>query len=191
MTTALLVIDVQQSFVAHDSWADISNPRLAEDLVPLVAASRARGDVVIWVLHTDPGSGGVFDPTQGHVRLIGPLSPEPQETVLHKTSHNAFTSTDLQQRLDAAGIRRIRVVGIRTEQCVETTARVASDLGYEVRFVVDGTATQPLGGLSAEQIIERTVTVLDGRFAEIETLAEAISDPGPGSKQEASTRVTR
>ncbi|MFX4271507.1 cysteine hydrolase family protein [Propionibacteriaceae bacterium Y1685] len=183
MPTALLVIDVQQSFAARESWAAISNPRLAHDLVPLVEASRARGDAVFWILHTEPGTRDVFDPELGHVRLLEPLEPVDGEPVLHKTVHNSFTSTDLGARLDAAGITRIRVVGIRTEQCVETTARVGSDLGYEVRFVTDGTATQPYGSLTAEQIIERTVTVLDRRFATIETLSEAIADTHPAGSR--------
>ncbi len=64
--------------------------------------------------------------------------------MLAKTSHNAFTTTNLQQLLTTHGVRGLTVCGIRTEQCCETTTRVGSDLGYDVTFVTDATATFPI-----------------------------------------------
>ena len=153
-------------------------------------AARRAGDLVVWVLHSEPGSGGVFDPALGHVRLMEELRPLEGEALIHKTSHNAFTSTNLQQILTQHGIGALAVCGIRTEQCVETTARVASDLGYQVTFVVDATATNPIPHpdapadqsvedmladprtLSAEDVIRRTEYALAGRFATIATVDE-------------------
>jgi nicotinamidase-related amidase len=51
-------------------------------------------------------------------------------------------AANLQQSLTEAGIRELVVCGIRTEQCVETTARIGSDLGYRVVFVTDATTTK-------------------------------------------------
>jgi nicotinamidase-related amidase len=173
MNRALIVIDVQESFRAHPLWDRISDPKIAERVNRLVALARAAGEPVVWVLHTEPGSEGVFDPASGHVRLFQELDgPRPGEPVIHKTSHNAFTTTNLQQFLTEAGIRELRVCGIRTEQCVETTTRVGSDLGYRMVFVTDATATHPIGELSPAAIIERTVAVLRDRFARIATVAE-------------------
>ena len=73
-----------------------------------------------------PARGTVFDPALGHVRLIDGLAPATGEPTLVKTSHNAFTTTNLQQLLTRAGIREVTVCGIRTEQCVETTTRVGA-----------------------------------------------------------------
>jgi hypothetical protein len=42
------------------------------------------------------------------------------------------------------GARRVAITGIAMEQCCETTARVASDLGYAVDFVIDATMTFPI-----------------------------------------------
>ncbi|MET9041983.1 cysteine hydrolase family protein [Streptomyces sp. NPDC003328] len=173
MNRALIVIDVQESFRAHPLWSRISDPKIAEQVGRLVASARAAGDLIVWVLHTEPGSAGVFDPESGHVRLLEELErPLPGEPVLHKTSHNAFTTTNLQQLLTEAGVRELRVCGIRTEQCVETTTRIGSDLGYRMVFVTDATATHPIGDLSAAAIIERTEAVLRDRFARIATVAE-------------------
>jgi nicotinamidase-related amidase len=173
MKRALIVIDVQESFRARESWRRIANPRIAEPVNRLVRLARANGDLVVWVLHTEPGTGTVFDAGQGYVRLLEELDqPRDGEPVLYKTSHNAFTTTDLQQRLTKAGVGEIVLCGIRTEQCVETTTRVGSDLGYRAVFVTDATTTEAIGDLSAEAIVERTEAVLRDRFARIATVAE-------------------
>jgi nicotinamidase-related amidase len=190
MTRALLVIDVQESFRQRPIWQLSSNPDIADDVGILVDAARAAGDRIIWALHSEPGTGNVFDPALGHVRPMAGLDPAEGETVLYKTSHNVFTTTRLQQLLTAEGIRALTVCGIRTEQCCETTARIGSDLGYDITFVTDATATNPIphrdapAGLTPEaiaadprtlhsaEIIARTEYVLSGRFATIRSLAE-------------------
>ena len=143
MTCALLIIDVQESFRQGPLWPAISNPGIASDVARLVDGARANGDLVVWVLHSEPGSGTTFDPASGHVRYIDPLKPQAGEPQLIKTSHNAFTTTNLQQLLTQQGISEVIVCGIRTEQCCETTARVAFDLGYQVTFVTEA-GTGPL-----------------------------------------------
>ncbi|GHH73209.1 cysteine hydrolase family protein [Promicromonospora soli] len=179
MNRALVVIDVQESFRVRPEWADTLNPGIAEPVNRLVDLARAAGDLVVWVLHTEPGSGTPFDPESGHVRLFGELSePRPSEPVLRKTSHNAFTTTNLQQILTARGVGELRVCGIRAEQCVETTTRVGSDLGYAVTFVSDATSTDRLGRFSAADILERTEAVLRDRFARIATVAELEAEAG-------------
>ncbi|MEU5882979.1 isochorismatase family protein [Spirillospora sp. NPDC047279] len=190
MNSALLVIDVQESFRARPSWQAVSAPDIAERAARLAAAARARGDMVVWVLHAEPGTGDPFDPDLGHVRLMDGLAPAPGEPVVTKTSRNAFTTTNLQQLLTAAGVTGLTVCGIQTEQCCETTARLAADLGYAVTFVTDATATFPIAHrdappgqslaetladprtLTTDQIITRTEYALAGRFATIATLAD-------------------
>ncbi|WP_405020862.1 isochorismatase family protein [Kitasatospora sp. NBC_00070] len=191
MNSALVVIDVQESFRQRENWAAVSNPDIVGQVNRLVDATRAAGDLVVWVLHSEPGTGTVFDPALGHVRLIeGVRAPAEGEPVVTKTSHNAFTTTNLQQRLTERGVREVVISGIRTEQCCETTARVASDLGYDVTFVTDATATHPIEHrdapagrslaeiladprtLTTDQIITRTEYVLAGRFARVATVDE-------------------
>lgn len=181
MTTALIVVDVQESFRQHPLWASISNPGIAGDIARLVEHARAAGDQVLWVLHAEPGSGGVFDPESGGVRLQEGLEPRDDEPVIVKRSVNAFTTTNLQQELTTRGINHVRLAGIRTEQCVETTARIASDLGYRVEVVLDATATHPLalhdgsGTLGPADVIARTAAALSGRFATITTIDEVLA----------------
>ena len=190
MTNALVVIDVQESFRSRPTWQVVSNPDIADDVQRLVDGARAAGDLVVWVLHAEPGSGGAFDPAGGLVRLIDGLVPLDGEPILTKTSRNAFTTTNLAQLLTERGIRDLVLCGIQTEQCCETTARVAADLGYDVTFVTDATATFPIAHrdapagrtvaelmadpttLRTEDIITRTEYALAGRFATVRTVAE-------------------
>ena len=141
MSRALIVIDVQESFRQREIWRTTSNPDLADDVNALVHAARADGDLVVWVLHAEPGTGGVFDPVNGHVHLLPELDYRDDEPLLVKTSINAFTTTNLAQLLTRHGVGELRVCGIRAEQCVETTTRVGADLGYAMTYVVDATAS--------------------------------------------------
>jgi nicotinamidase-related amidase len=173
--TALLVIDAQESFRARaDDWAATANPGVLDNIALLVEHARASGDAVVWITHADPGSGGAFDPAGGLVRVMTELDPHEAEPVLTKTTISPFASTDLHERLEGAGIRRVVICGIRTEQCCETTARMAGDLGFDVEFVNDATTTSDipadgaLAAISGEEIMRRTESVLSARgFARI------------------------
>lgn len=191
--TALLAIDLQQSFTALPLWQAVSDPNIADRVRALVDTARSRGDHVIWVLHSEPGTGGAFDPECGQLELLPGLEPLANEPVLTKTSRNAFTTTRLQQLLTELGVHRLQVCGIQTEQCCETTARLANDLGYDVDFVIDATATFPIPHrdsdpdvpyaevlrdprtLTTTSIIERTEYALAGRFARIVTVDEVVA----------------
>lgn len=193
MIRALVVVDVQKSFQQRPNWAAVSDPAIVKQVNRLVSAAREAGDLVVWVLHSEPGTGNVFDPALGHVRLMDGVVPLDGEPIVTKTSINAFTTTNLQQMLTSYGIRELVICGIQTEQCCETTARVASDLGYDVTFVTEATATFPIAHrdapadrtldemladpstLSTDEIIRRTEYALAGRFATIRSVDEIVN----------------
>jgi nicotinamidase-related amidase len=190
MTKALLVIDIQESFRQRPNWPYVSNPDVAAQATRLVEHARSSGDLVVWFLDAEPGSGTIWDPGYGYVRLFDELKPADGEPIMIKTSRNCFTTTNLQQWLTERGIRELVICGIQTEQCCETTARVAGDLGYDVTFVTDATATFPIPHwdapddrpmqavvadpttLSTDEVLRRTEYALAGRFATIKTVDE-------------------
>ncbi|QXC60356.1 isochorismatase family protein [Aquihabitans sp. G128] len=193
MNRALLVIDVQNSFTVRPYWPWCSNPGIVEQVRPLVDRYRETGDLVVWILHTEPGTGGPFEPGSPHVALMDGLEPRAGEPVLVKTSRNAFTTTNLAQLLTERGVTRLAVTGIQTEQCCETTTRLAADLGYAVDFVIDATATFPIPHraavadrpfaevaadpttLGVQDVLARTEYALAGRFATITTVEEHLA----------------
>jgi nicotinamidase-related amidase len=176
-TTALLSIDVQQSFPARAYWREDDVPAFRRNITRLIEGATQRGWPVVRILHED--GEGPFAASSG---LVKPLDwmPATHAVEFVKHVHNAFTDTGLDRWLRTRGIRKLIVTGIRTEQCCETTTRVASDLGYEVDFVGDATLTFPMTDprsgrqFSAAEIRERTELVLRDRFARIATVEEAL-----------------
>ena len=173
--SALLVIDVQDSFKASPRWERRDNVRFEEKVGRLVALFRSRGLPVIYFLHSDADPG--FERTSAHYKLMSFLDPRQDEPLIHKQTRNVFTSTGLPALLLERGVRRVVIAGIQMEQCCETSARVAADLGYAVDFVTEATLTFPIANhdrpgeeLSVQAIRERTEYVLRGRFANIVTV---------------------
>lgn len=176
--TALLLIDVQESFRHRPYWNEDELPAFQAKLQQLIAGAEQRGVPVINILHEDGDA--AFSAESGLVRPQAWLSHRPAATFV-KHVHNALTDSGLQPWLIRHGIQRLIVSGIRTEQCCETTTRVASDLGYEVDFVTEATLTfamtHPLSGqaFSPAQIRAKTELVLAGRFADIVSVEQALA----------------
>ncbi len=181
MQTAILLIDVQQSFKHRAYWNEQDVPAFLERVNALTAGAAAGGVPVVRVFHTDPGGAdNPFSPASGLIRPLDGLAPYDAAFTVEKHRHSALAGTDLAIQLRERGIRRLVVAGIRTEQCCETTARHASDEGFEVDYVTEATLTfemkTPAGAtLTAAQIRERTATVLAGRFATLCTVEEALA----------------
>jgi nicotinamidase-related amidase len=175
---ALLVIDVQDSFMHRAYWSERNNPDFERNVDRLIGTFRRANRPVIFVLHSQPD--GPFAKDGPHYKLMSFIERRPGEPLVHKTTRNCFTSTDLLPMLLQGGVRRIAIAGIQTEQCCETTARVGADLGFAVDFVTEATLTFPIPEsdapgaevLSTADIVERTEYVLRGRFARIVTVAQ-------------------
>ncbi|MBV8749760.1 MAG: isochorismatase family protein [Candidatus Eremiobacteraeota bacterium] len=175
--TALLVIDAQESFRQRPYWDDREVPAFFARLQALVNGAKAAGIPVVQCFHVEDT--GAFSLAAGHVRTLAELTITP-DFAFNKRRHSAFVGTELGVWLTERGIRRLIVSGIRTEQCCETTTRHASDLGYSVDYVTEATLTFPMvdyngRGWRPAEIRERTELVLDGRFARIVTVKEALA----------------
>ncbi len=72
--------------------------------------------------------------------VIQEIAPDPGETVIQKTTFSPFTATDIHAFLHDMGVTELVITGLATSQCVETTARDASDRGYHVIHVEDAQA---------------------------------------------------
>jgi nicotinamidase-related amidase len=175
--SALLVIDPQDSFKAAPRWERRSNLAFEKNVGALIEAYRAAELPVVFFLHTDNDEGFATD--SPFFKLMEFIKPRPEEPVLIKNTRNCFTSTPLQPYLLEKGVRRVIVTGIQMEQCCETTARLAADLGYAVDFVTEATMTFPIPNwdnpgeeLGVDAIRERTEYALRRRFARIATVAQ-------------------
>jgi nicotinamidase-related amidase len=175
--SALLVIDAQDSFKAGDRWERRNNKEFEKNVGQLIRIYREHDLPVIYFLHTDDDPG--FEKTSPYYKLMDFLSPLESEPVIHKNTRNVFTSTGLPELLMEKQVRRVVITGIQMEQCCETSARVAADLGYAVDFVTEATMTFPIPNhdksgeeLDVEAIRERTEYALRRRFARIATVGD-------------------
>ncbi len=175
--TALIVVDVQESFRHRPYWSDADMPFFRGKLQALIDGAQARGIPVLQVFHVEDT--GVFSMASGHVRTMTGLLIDPT-AIFHKRSHSALVGSGLDVWLVQHGIRRLIVSGIRTEQCCETTTRHAADIGYDVDYVGDATLTFAMTGRdgrtwSPAEIRARTELVLEDRFARIATVEQALA----------------
>ncbi len=175
--TALLVIDVQESFRQRPYWREDEAEPFFARIQRLIDGARQVGLPIAQIFHVDPE--GPFSKASGHVKPLSPVRVTP-DAIFEKTRHSALVGSGLDVWLVARGIRRIIICGIRTEQCCETTTRHASDLGYEVDYVTEATLTFAMTDAagriwSAEEIRARTELVLAGRFATITSVEQALA----------------
>ncbi|HLP66996.1 MAG TPA: cysteine hydrolase family protein [Rhizobium sp.] len=174
---ALIVIDVQESFRHRPYFREEGLAAYIARQQALIDGARAAGVPVVQIFHVEDE--GPFSEASGNVTALKPLRIEP-DAIFRKRRHSALVGSGLDVWLVRNGIRKVIISGIRTEQCCETTARHASDLGYAVDYVGEATLTFPMtdaGGRewSAEEIRARTELVLAGRFARIVTVQEALA----------------
>ena len=181
MKTCLIVIDVQESFRHRPFFTAQDLPAYLQAQNTLIEGCMAQGIPVVRVFHSDGPEvpENPFSQASGHVRALDGLTPFQAAATFTKSRHSALVGTGLDVWLTSHGIQRLIVSGIRTEQCCETTTRHASDLGWEVDYVLDATLTwdmvQPDGQtLAAADIKTRTATVLQGRFATLCTVQQAL-----------------
>lgn len=181
MNTCLIVIDVQESFRHRPFFSEHDLPTYLAAQNDLIEGAHAVNMPIARVFHRDGPAvpSNPFSEESGAVRPLDGLVDFDADATFHKSRHSALVGTGLDVWLNRNGIQRLIVSGIRTEQCCETTARHASDLGYTVDFVLEATLTfdmvQPDGKpLTAADIRARTATVLKDRFVRLCTPAQAL-----------------
>lgn len=178
---ALIVIDVQRAF---DEWETAgqrrNNPDAVRRIAELLAAFRAAAAPIFHIRHegTDPSSSFLRDSPGFQVK--DEARERECEPVLVKQVNSSFIGTDLEERLRSAGIGTLVLCGATTNHCVETTTRMAGNLGFDAWLVRDATWTFDRVGPdgdkhSAEDIHAMTLANLNGEFARIVSTRNVIA----------------
>lgn len=169
----LLLIDIQQGLTpsANPQLAR-NNPHAEQQAGRLLAHWRQRAWPRIHVKHNSIHPTSNLYPGKAGNQIQAVVAPEGEEPVLEKSVNAAFVGTSLGQRLAAMPAPELVMVGLTTDHCVSSTARMACDLGYRVCVVSDATATferkRPGGErLSAAMMHEAALASLQGEFAEV------------------------
>ena len=183
---ALVVVDVQKGFDEADFWGRRNNPGADDNIASLIDVWQASGRPVVFVRHDSvkPDSplragyeGNGFKAYVEERRGKGAGA----ELFLTKTVNSAFYGTpDLDAWLKAEGVGQFVVAGIQTNMCVETTARMGGNLGYDVVVAYDATYTFDLAGpfgwrRTADEVGQASaVSLHGGGFARVVTTAEVV-----------------
>ncbi|MDQ2716936.1 MAG: cysteine hydrolase [Chloroflexota bacterium] len=175
---ALILIDIQKGF-DDPVWGRRNNPAAETRIATLLHAWRRSGRPIFHIQHLSqiPHSPLRADSPGGEIKdMVRPLDGEP---VLQKRVNSAFIGTDLEERLRRADISTLIITGLTTNHCVETTTRMAGNLGFHTYLVSDATATFDRRGPdnvlhSAEDIQAMTLTNLHEEFATIVTTSEVL-----------------
>jgi ureidoacrylate peracid hydrolase len=163
--TALVVVDLQNGFMAPGQPAEIAQAReIVPDVNRLARATRAAGGTVVWIQNTitpeseqswsvwlgnfaddhwGPRMRQAFTPGDFGHALYPDLNVLPGDLTVRKTRFSALVhgASDLDAILRARGIDTLIIVGTATNVCCESTARDAMMLNYKVFFIADGNAT--------------------------------------------------
>ena len=169
--TALLVIDVQQGFL-DPAWGSRNNPEAEANVVRLLAIWRRGHRPIRHVHHSSRSAAGhFFRGTPGH-RPKPEALPFSGEPIYLKEANSGFIGTTLEQDLRAQRIESLVLVGLTTNHCVSTTARMAGNLGFVTYVVQDATAAFDRLGLdgkmrSAADVHSAALSDLAEEFAAI------------------------
>lgn len=167
--SALVVIDMQRAlFDGPDRPHD--GDFIVRRLCALVDRARREEVQIVFVQHCSEahpkGSPGW--------RLIEPLQPRFPDWVIAKDRPGIFHGTNLSAQLKAVGITRLILAGARTDHGIDTSCRVAAELGFEVVLAADAHTTIDNDALPAAAIIAHHNATLGGPFATV-MAAEAVA----------------
>lgn len=181
MTTALLLIDIQNDYFPGGAMEVVGATAAAAQAATLLAAFRAKALPVIHIQHIAARRGATFllADTIGS-EINDAVRPAAGEPVFRKHFPNSFRETPLLEHLRGAEISRLVIAGMMTHMCIDTTTRAAADLGFICSLAHDACATRALSfngvQVSAENVQAAYLAALNGLFAKVASVAELCTD---------------
>ncbi|HTU34299.1 MAG TPA: cysteine hydrolase family protein [Candidatus Acidoferrum sp.] len=182
-STALILIDVQQAFL-DPRWGERNNPDAESNIARLLAAWRKSGRPIRHVVHDSVEPRSLLRPESPGNAIQAAAAPEPAEPVYRKHVNSAFIGTNLEKDLRRDGIGTLVIVGLTTNHCVSTTARMAGNLGFTTYVISDATAAFARPALdgtlrSAEAVHSGALSDLHGEFATVVDSGEILKRAAP------------
>jgi nicotinamidase-related amidase len=140
---ALVLIDVQNDYFPGGRWPLVGIESAADNAAKVLAAARARGDLVVHVRHEFPNADApFFAPGSEGARIHQTVHEVSGEPVVLKHRVNAFRETDLMAILDQHDVEELVICGAMSHMCVDAGVRAASYLSYKCIVVHDACATR-------------------------------------------------
>jgi nicotinamidase-related amidase len=156
---ALLIIDVQVGII--EGFHAYRGREVLEQINRLLSLARASNVPIIYIQH-DGAAGDPLEAGSEGWQIHSAIKPHAEDLIIRKRASDSFFETTLQRELETRGIKHLVVTGCQTEYCVDTTARRAVSLGYDVTLISDAHTTVDNKVLTAAQIIAHHNALLDG-----------------------------
>ncbi|MEY9095115.1 cysteine hydrolase family protein [Paenibacillus sp. RC84] len=175
MKKALVIIDMQEVFYTLPENHLYRKDELAGRINVLIDKARSASVPVVFIQHTSSDPGDEFYPGSPDWQLYHGMARCEDDTVIRKTTWDAFHETELPDFLQKQGVEQLVFAGAQTEFCLDTTLRSAYSHGYKCNLVVkDCHSTLDSSVLPASKIIEHHENIWNGRFASLQPM-EAIA----------------
>ena len=171
MQPALLLIDIQKGF-DQPYWGERNNPDFEQNIILLLSHWRQQNAPVIHVKHNSTTEDSPLRPELPGNAFSDFAQPVLGEPIFEKSVNSAFIDTSLNKYLASLSGPSLVVDGMTSDQCVNTTVRMAGNLGYSTYMVSDATATfnkTDHNGkkFTAEQLHEAALASIHKEFASI------------------------
>lgn len=179
---ALLIIDVQMAFVHFaQNGVPRSEPDAEANIAKLLNAFRIAGLKTCHIHHHSLEDGSPFAADLPGAEVQGFARPMDGEAVYIKHVNSSFIGTNLEQDLREQGITQLILCGGTANHCVETTTRMAGNLGFDTYYVADGVwaygHTGPDGKThTPEEVHSMSISNLHGEFATVIKTNEVLSE---------------
>lgn len=175
---ALLLIDMQ-SGINHPKLGRRNNPHAEFQMARLLAAWRATKRPVIHVRHFSRSPDSVFWPEQSGVDYQADFMPVDGEAELRKHTPDAFCANPLESWLRMDSITQLVIVGVVTNNSLESTARSGGNLGFEVLVPHDACFTFDQADFfgnphTAEEVHAMSLGNLHGEYATVVSTVEIL-----------------
>ncbi|SCL87839.1 Uncharacterized protein BCB44BAC_01219 [Bacillus cytotoxicus] len=152
---ALIIIDEQKAFQLP-YWGERNNLFAEENIKSLLEEWRKRKLPVFHIQHVNKENAqSMFYQYAETVNFKEEVKPLTGEVVIQKSVNSAFIGTNLEERLREKKCNTVVIVGLTTNHCVETTTRMAGNLGFTTYLVRDATATFNRTGPGGIEIVQR------------------------------------
>lgn len=169
----LIIIDVQEAWNDLNYWkAKRNNPDAEKNMKILLDRWRKMGLPIIYFKHSSSNVNSPLNKNNAGHEIQDIVKPLETETVIEKKENSAFIGTNLESRLGELGISDIVLIGITTNHCISSTARMAGNLGFNCTVVSDATyAFDRIGPngvyYDAETMHNTTLANLQDEFANV------------------------
>lgn len=168
--STLIIIDAQNEYTSGK--LKVENVDESRKVIADLLARYRRGgngSNIVHVIHEVPQGAPVFTPGTPLAAEFDELKPQSGEKVVTKNFPSSFAKTDLQEYLQSLGSvgNKIVLVGYMAHVCVSTTARVGSELGYDVLVVSDAIGDRIIPGVNAETLVSVVLCELGDGFGSV------------------------